>query len=295
MRVVYKMTLLTNNKIYVGQHSDDTDNFDLFYKTYWGGGSIWRNYLKNLKNKYPTEWKNFIKKEILFHSQNCSQNALDKMERFWIIKLNSYWNNGNGIGFNLNDAIPGHRVSDETKIKLSKSRLGKKLSRETIEKIRLGNLGKVRTKEQRQKYSEAQKLRFKHNPAGFAGKTFSEESKRKISKRLTGLKRTKEQRQRISEARKKLHLKHTDEEKKIQSLKLKEYYRTHIHPNLGRHLTEEHKKNISKSFKGLLTGSKNPMYGKKFINNGRVNKLIQKDEEIPEGWLLGMAPKKKRK
>lgn len=295
MRVVYKMTLLTNKKIYVGQHSDDTDNFDFFYKYYWGGGVIWRNYLKNLKNRFPRKWRNFIKKEILFHSMNCSQKALDKMERHWIIKLNSYWNNGNGVGFNLNDVVPGHRLAEETKKKISKSRLGQKLSKETVEKIRRGNSGKKRTPEQRQKYSEAQKLRFKFNPAGFEGKTFTEESRRKISQRLTGLKRTPEQKRRISEAKKKLHRKHTEEEKKHQSLKLKEYYHIHTHPCAGKHLSEEHKRKVSKSLKGLMAGSKNPMYGKKYITNGIVNKVIPKGDEVPEGWRLGMAPKKKRK
>lgn len=295
MRVVYKMTLLTNKKIYVGQHSDDTDNFDFFYKNYWGGGVIWRNYLKNLKDKFPQKWKKFVKKEILFHSKHCSQKALDKIEKHWIIKLNSYWNNGNGIGFNLNDAVPGHRISDETKKKLSKSRIGKKLSKETVEKIRRGNLGKKRTAEHKRRYSEAQKLRFKFNPGGFEGKTFSEESKRKISQRLTGLKRTPEQRQRISEARKKLNIRHTEEEKKQQSLKLKEYYRTHRSPNIGKHLSQETKAKISKTLKGLMTGEKNSMYGRRYITNGKVNKTISSDEKLPDGWRYGMAPKKKRK
>lgn len=44
-----------------------------------------------------------------------------------------------------------------------------------------------------------------------------------------------------------------------------------------------------------MAGSKNPMYGKKFITNGIVNKVIPKGDKVPEGWRLGMAPKKKRK
>lgn len=44
-----------------------------------------------------------------------------------------------------------------------------------------------------------------------------------------------------------------------------------------------------------MIGDKNPMYGKRYITNGIVNKVIMKDEEIPDGWRYGMAPKKERR
>lgn len=42
-----------------------------------------------------------------------------------------------------------------------------------------------------------------------------------------------------------------------------------------------------------LNGSNNPMYGKVRITNGIVNKVINKNESLPEGWWYGMKSRRK--
>ena len=128
MRVVYKMTLLTNGKIYIGQHTDDTEGLEYFFKSYWGSGTLWMNILKSLRKKYGNNWRNYIKKEILFQSLNCSDKCLNEMERYWIMKLNSLFNFGNGGGYNLLQGAASSccRLSEETKKKLRKRMTGKK-------------------------------------------------------------------------------------------------------------------------------------------------------------------------
>lgn len=296
MRVIYKMTLLTNGKIYVGQHTDDTDNLQYFYKNYWGSGTLWMNVLKSLRKKYGNKWRDYISKEILFQSLSCSDKCLNEMERYWIMKLNSLFNFGKGNGYNLLQGATKSccRVSEETKKKLSKKMTGKKRFDGFPEWISAVNKGKIRTPEMRKRYSDAQKKRFANGPAGFEGKHFTDEQKRKISIANKGKVRTPEMRKRLSEARKSLHLHHTEEEKINQSNKLKEYYKTHVHPMKGKKLSPEHIQNIKNNLPDF-SGERNGMYGKRFITDGKVNRLIKSDDELPLGWRYGMACKNKRK
>ena len=149
MRVIYKMTLLTNGKIYVGQHTDDTDNLQYFYKNYWGSGTLWMNVLKSLRKKHGNKWRDYISKEILFQSLSCSDKCLNEMERYWIMKLNSLFNFGKGNGYNLLQGATKSccRVSEETKKKLRKKMTGKKRFDGFPEWISAVNKGKVRTPE----------------------------------------------------------------------------------------------------------------------------------------------------
>ena len=74
-----------------------------------------------------------------------------------------------------------------------------------------------------------------------------------------GIKWTKEQRDKLSEIRRKFR--HSDDTKNL----------------------------LSK----LNSGSNNPNYGKRYINNGFVNKLINKNESLPDGWKYGCIQKHK--
>lgn len=60
----------------------------------------------------------------------------------------------------ISEALKGHRLSEETKRKMSESRKGRVMAREAVERTRQANLGSRRTLESRQKMSEAQKARF---------------------------------------------------------------------------------------------------------------------------------------
>jgi hypothetical protein len=55
----------------------------------------------------------------------------------------------------------------------------------------------------------------------------------------------------------------------------------------GHSHSDESKKKMSESSKGLGTKEKNSQFGTCWITNGIENKKIKKDEQIPNGWKLG--------
>lgn len=55
----------------------------------------------------------------------------------------------------------------------------------------------------------------------------------------------------------------------------------------GKKHSEETKKKMSQSTKGMNIGEKNSQYGTHWITNGVENKKIKKDVEIPNGWYKG--------
>lgn len=60
---------------------------------------------------------------------------------------------------------------------------------------------------------------------------------------------------------------------------------------LGVGFTKEHKQNISKT----KLGNKNPMFGRKWFNNGIKDKMLDPKKPIPSGYVLGRVKKKKEK
>ena len=188
--IIYKMTLLPTKKIYVGQRWDIS--IESFLKNYWGSGVIWQKFLKHYQSKYPNVWKKLIRKEILYINKTNSQNALDVMEAYWIKKFNSFWDNGNGLGYNI---LPGssykfncgHPYSfPEIKEKMANKLRGKKLPIETIEKMRKAALGR--------KHSEESKKKMSMNRIGKRsprkGVKLSEETRKKMSLSHIGKKHT---------------------------------------------------------------------------------------------------------
>lgn len=158
---IYKITNLTNGKIYIGKHS--TDNLD---DGYFGSGKR----LKCAIRKYGIE--NFEKEIIAF----CyTEDELNRQERFYIRDFNSM---DSSVGYNMthggNGAVRLIRTEEHRK-KISLSNTGKKLSEET-----------------RRKISESKK--GKHiGPK-------SEESKRKTSNSLKGRKRPEETIKKMSDS-----------------------------------------------------------------------------------------------
>lgn len=156
--IIYKITNLKNNKIYVGQ---DTKNNPKYY----GSGT----YLKRAIKKYG---KRNFKKEILERCKTTEE--LNQVEKHWIKKLNS---KNKKIGYNLTDGgdgAVGYQHTMETKMKMSISH--KNMSNETKQKLSkslIGNknsLGYKHTDESRKNMSESK-----------IGKKHTEETKRKLS------------------------------------------------------------------------------------------------------------------
>lgn len=257
--IIYKFTIIAKYKFYghkpfyVGQHvgEDDFDSYD-------GSGAIWNNFLDKLKKDYPKNWRKLVKREVLYIHE-CSQKTLDKLEEYYIKKCKSHYSYKQG-GCNIlwgtsNKFGSGSPSKDPlVRNKISKSRRGKYCG---VEHFMYGKHWDEETKKKNSKSNVGKQSGEKH---WHFGKHWSDEVKKKIGDANRG--------------------------------------KT---PWLGKHHTEETKKKLSEHFTGKkwtnksrlkmsnsMSGRNNPMFGKIRINNGIVNKTINKSDKIPDGFILGM-------
>lgn len=255
--IIYKFTIKTSNRFYVGQYSGNKFN------QYCGSGSMWRDVLKGLQKKYPSCWKQLVKREILWQGE-CNQKTLDKLEEIYIRREHANYSEKLG-GCNIlwgtaNEFGSGSPSKDDlVKKKISKSRKGKHAAEEhhmfgkhwdeeTKKQNSISNIGKQRG-EKHWNY----------------GKHWDEETRRKISESNKGRQSW-------------LGLHHTEETKR----KLSEHF-------TGKKWKDESKLKMKKT----MTGKGNPMYGKIRINNGVVNSVISIGEIIPDGFVRGCLRRKK--
>lgn len=214
---IYKTTNLINGKLYVGQHRSE-----VFDTKYLGSGKIIRQAL----NKYGKE--NF-KCEILEWCASLEElNAREKfwIAEFDAVHSEDFYNIAEGGGgcvlFGENNPMYGkenkhtqeekdkisHTIkqqyatgerqkywvgkhhSNETRDKMSKSRLGKKLTRRNLD-YKPWNYGVPITDEQKEKLRQSR-----------LGVPLSEDAKQKISEANRGKVRSEETRKRMSEAAK---------------------------------------------------------------------------------------------
>ena len=247
--IIYKFTILTNRRFYVGQHEAKSVEEFLVSKPslsscYWGSGSaIWAHVLKKHIDKYPTNWNKLIKREILLVMSSYSPKSLNRMERYWIKKAKAHysfkvggcnflWGEARGDDWVNAMKIPEIRakVSAKNRISLKGKLAGDKH----------WNYGKHRPKEVREKISEAHK-----------GKTLSEETKLLLSEMRKGKPKSKSHKKKIGDAQ-----------------------RGRKSTHFGKHLPKEQREKISKQMSKLI-----------WINNELECKRIC--GEIPEGWTRG--------
>lgn len=181
--IIYKFSVIAglrfNNKkpFYIGQHWDkNVESFLSRKNRYWGSGKIWWDFISKLKKNYPDNWKNFIRREVLFASEHISQTGLDAMEEFYIKRENAHYSCNLGGCNTLRGACA--RYYGE-----------------------VWNKNKHYSIEHRKKLSIAHKgiQAGKRHP--LYGKKHSEESKRKMSesrKKIGGIKHSKAWNERIS-------------------------------------------------------------------------------------------------
>ena len=231
---IYKITF-PNNKIYIGQ---TTRLISLRIK----------EHVRNSKNgKYPLYYA--IRKYKSFTVDVCeicdSIYSLNNKETFYINFYNSLIDDN---GYNCDTGGENKICSEQTKLKISKSNIGKKMSNETKKKYSIAKLG-VKTgpmsDETKKKISKANKGRkvskdkrlnmsIAHigKPSGKKGFKLSEDQKENISKAKKGVKRGKYI----------IHCKNRSN----KGIKLSEEHKKKLsEAKKGKKLSEEHKKNIS--------------------------------------------------
>lgn len=105
--IVYKFTIVAKYKMdgykpfYVGQYSGEC------FHLYWGSGSIWNDFLDKLKSDFPSCWKKFVKREILYQGE-CNQKTLNKLEEIYIRRERALYSEGVG-GCNV---LPGAAIEN---------------------------------------------------------------------------------------------------------------------------------------------------------------------------------------
>lgn len=193
MHLIYKIENKINGKLYIGQTTCPKNRKKQhFSKTFHGNPALDRAVLKYGRNNFDFS--------ILEELETLDES--NEREPFWIKELNSLVPNG----YNLKEggdaggpdssetrqkkslskqgeknSFYGKKHSEEAKIKISKSKMGKKLQLTEGELLRRRNqktfLGKTHSLESKKKMSKAQSGEY-HN---FYGKSHSEETKRKMS------------------------------------------------------------------------------------------------------------------
>lgn len=194
---IYLVTCLVNGKVYVGQTSRSLERR-------WAGhvkkSRRPRNHFHSAIQKYGAE--NFKIEELASYKASSKielKTFLDDAERSYIEKYNSLYEGYNStVG---GEGTLGFRFSEESKEKLRRLNsgennynFGKHLSDETKEKIRKARMGHPVSEETRRKISESEKgkgaspeqMKALHDK--WRGSHHSEETKRKMSASMKGKK-----------------------------------------------------------------------------------------------------------
>jgi hypothetical protein len=233
--IVYQITNLINNKIYVGAHrTDDVDD------SYMGSSKI-------LNNSIKKHGKENFSKEII--SQHESE------EEMYIAESN---------------IVTEEFVSRKDTYNLKTGGFGGRLSIETKKKIGNANRGKILNDEARKKMSDSRKGR----PSPFKGKSPSEETKQKMRESRKHQVFSEETKQKLSEAHlgEKNHFygkTHSEETKQ----KMSETKKGQVAHNKGIPMSEEQKLKVSLAKKGKSNGPQSEETKRKIgaANRGKPN------------------------
>lgn len=114
MNIYLTIDLEKIGMFYVGQDSKNNPN-------YLGSGKL---IAKEIKNRGKDKFKKVILCEC------SSRSELDKMEKFWIEEIACIFPNGYNLTSGGNGGMLNHKVSEETRRKMSQSHIGKQHSEE---------------------------------------------------------------------------------------------------------------------------------------------------------------------
>jgi group I intron endonuclease len=235
-----------NGKCYIGKHNNEKDS-------YFGSGLL----IKKAIRKHGR--KNFIRIKL----KNIKEENHLLLEEYYIKLFDTLEPNGYNISPTGGLGISGQH-SKETKLKISKSNIGKKASIETKKKlseshkgITTWNLGKPHSIETREKISKSKKGK----ETWMKGKQHSLETKQKISnsKKANPVKVVNHSPEGIERIRKAMKTRIISKETKQ---KMSNSMKGRIPANKGKHHTKESKQKMSNAKIGKYNGEKNIMFGK---------------------------------
>jgi group I intron endonuclease len=162
---IYKITNLSNGKVYIGQ-SWDIENRFIKHKY-----ERPNQHLENAIKKY--RYQNF-RYEIIKELINTCQDELNELEIFYINKYNSTDKN---FGYNKTYGGSSGKATEETRRKLSLAQKGKIISEEHRACVSRSNKTRIVTEETRKKMSDNRK----GEKCYWYGRNVSGETKRKLS------------------------------------------------------------------------------------------------------------------
>lgn len=145
---IYAIINLRNNKFYIGS----TNNLYVRKKGHFNDLKGNRHKNKHLQNAYNKDSDFFIMVEI--ETINYLDILRDR-EQFWLDELKCF---DNKIGYNINkfaDGVTGYTHTLETREKLRKAHLGRKLPEEQKRNISKSGKGRIVSEETRKKISES--------------------------------------------------------------------------------------------------------------------------------------------
>ena len=182
--VIYKITNLVNNKIYIGQ--------SINYKNRWRREKYTAFDLNDDSYDLPLyrafRKYGFDKFDFSIIEDSLTVENVEEREIYWIAfyKTNIY-RYGSKFGYNLTDGGFNPIIPTETRNKISKKSTGREVTAETRRLLSRINTGRKQSKETCQKISLAK-----------SGKKQSKETIKKRADKLRGQKRTQEQKNKLS-------------------------------------------------------------------------------------------------
>lgn len=220
---VYKLTCIKNDKVYIGK----SVYISARISRHKNSKITDKNRKWHLQNAIIKHGWDSFKVEILeifndFDKRNEDHKRLILEKEAHYIELFDSTNREKGYNkCKFSTDCTGTVCSEETRAKLRKAHLGKKMSPEAIEKTRQANLGRKNSDASKEKMRLAHlgKTCSEETREKMRNKTFSEETRKKISEARKGKPKSKEHIEKVRQAN--IGRKHSEETKeKMRQAKL---------------------------------------------------------------------------
>ncbi len=192
---IYKIENKVNGKVYIGSSIDIEVRWKNHIRSLNGKDKYFNDYLHR-------QWREYGEENFIFNIiEECNVYELDKKEQYWIEFYDSMDREN---GYNLKEAGKRGKLSEETRRKLSIAAKGKIFSEETRKKLSIAAKGRQAFKDHKhsdntkEKMSKSRISYFNNNPdkldelkeslkeGRFKGNSHSKESKEKISNSMKG-------------------------------------------------------------------------------------------------------------